>query len=501
MVAKKIMLGLLCGAFLGFISGCSKDDDPIDKPADGEKALSDYTTPERVNKFVVDCTHTMYLWEAETDWTRYQTYETYSNSTYQGSLASHEALFSKFIYKEDPWSDLTDDIEGLKGEFDGVSTTYGYRLALFKFTNLDAVFAVVQYVVSGSPAELKGLKRGDMIVGMNGDYIRTNNYLDLYYSSDITLTLGEVTKEGIGPSGEYVSMTAVQMYENPILDYRVIVKGAHKIGYLCYTGYQQRSEEELVQVFKDFKAEHVTDVVLDLRYNGGGYASTAQLLASILAPAEAVKNKDVYLTRKWNNLWMTIFDEGTVTDRFVDVPVNMDLEKLYVLTTNATASASEATIIGLKPYMDVVLIGESTSGKYCGGLVMAPSDYYARNMFPQAGVTNDYLLNISNWGMYIMVYRYANKDNYPSFATGIPPAIKAEELYDALKPIGAVDDPLLSVAIEQITGESAIEKRSADEMRFPSDVLPARIQLARPTDGKMIITPDLLRPAAGNQGW
>lgn len=474
---KKFILWI---AFLGCISGCSKDDDP--NAPGGEKTLSDYTASERVNKFVVDCTQTMYLWESATDWSQYQNYETYSNRAYQGTLTSHRALFYQFLNDDDDWSELTEDIETMKGEFDGIATTYGYKLIFGEFTNMDAYYGVVLYVVDGSPAEAAGIRRGDLIVGLNGAYITESNFFDLYYSSNISLTMGEYTDDGIGAKEGFVSMTAVEMYENPIQDFRIIEKGTHKIGYLCYTGYQERSEDELVAVFETFKAAQVTDIVLDLRYNGGGYASMAQLLSSMLAPASAVKNKEIYLKRHWNDLWMYIAGENN-TEHFIDeVPVNMDLERLYVLTSAQTASASEATILSLDPYMDVILIGETTSGKYCGGMLLSPFDYYG--MFPETGVTNNYLSAISNWGMYIMVYRYANKNNYPSFMTGIPPDYRIAEFYHALEPLGAETDPLLSVALEVITGEPAIVQRSAHEA--PAHTLYPHMHIKRPTDGKMI---------------
>lgn len=488
---RKIRVGVLGIVFLACFIGCSKDDkDPVNIV--DEKALSEYTTPERVNKFIVDCTHSMYLWESATDWTQYQDYETYSHEAYQGDLASHNALFSRFIHEDDQWSQLTEDIEAMKSEFDGISTTYGYRLIFGKFSNEDAYFAIVLYVTPGAPADLAGIRRGDLIVGIDGGFITASNISDLYYSSKVVLHMGEIDGESIREKEDPVFMTAVEMYENPILDYRIIEKGVHKIGYLCYTAYQTRSEEDLVQVFQTFKAERVTDVVLDLRYNGGGYASTSQILASILAPASVVQNEEVYLTHQWNDLWMDVYGEENTTYFWAGVPVNMDLKRLYVITTSSTASASEATIISLDPYLDIVQIGETTSGKYCGGLLLSPFDYYG--LIRQTGVTNDYLLNISNWGMYVMVYKYANKNNYPSFVTGLPPTIQAEEDYFALKSIGAETDPLLGAALEAITGELTVEKRSMRKMQIPSGMSYPDIQLERPTDGKMIVKkPDLYR--------
>lgn len=477
------ILGLVWAVFVMIVAGCSKND-VEDDPASQEPSVSNYNTSERVNKFIVDCVQRMYLWESETDWTLYKNYNTYSEPAYQGALSNHTALFERFIYQDDGWSTLTDNIDEMESNFGGVSTTYGYNLIFGKYSDANAYFAIVLYVVPDSPAEKVGIQRGDVIQEMNNGYITADNYTDLYYSSSITLGMGKIKGNVIENTGT-VRMTAVKMYENPILEARVIDKGAHKIGYLCYTGYQMESEPELVEVFKTFKNSAVTDVVLDLRYNGGGYARTSQILSSILAPATAVSRKELYLSHKWNDLWMSVYDDEDVDEYFIDtLSVNMDLKRLYVLTSGSTASASEATIIGLQPYLNVVLVGETTSGKYCGGALMDPKDFY--QIFPEKQVTNDYLLNISNWGMYIMIYRYANKNNYPTFTTGLPPQIEVAENHIDLKPLGDESEPLLRAALAEITGEVYTEKRSAQKT-VPVTWHP-ELRVKRPIEGKLIYT-------------
>ena len=467
----------LVSVFVIFTFGCSKNDDnDIER-----NEIAKYTESERINKFVVNCVQKMYLWESETNWTKYNNSSTFSSYK---DKEGHNALFEQFIYKDDSWSMLTDDIAKLREQFSGVTTTYGYSLVLYRFSNDNSIFAIVLFNYPGSPAELKGIKRGDIIVGINGNKITESNYEELFYSKSITLTTGRIENNVIYDNPTRISMTAIEMYENPMHKYTIIEKGSHKIGYLCYTDYMIKSEADLIQVFSEFKNEGVTDVVLDLRYNRGGYAQTAQVLSSILAPTAIAKNKNVYLSHKWNNLLASILDEDELYVYFDNtLSVSMDLKKLYVLTSANTASASEATIIGLEPYLDITLIGETTSGKYCGGLLWNPEDYYG--MFPESGINKSYYSSYTNWGMYIMVYRYSNKNGFPEFITGIPPNISAKEDYFNLKPLGDATDPLLGRAIEKITGEPFVNTYSSPVDMSKYQILP-ELRQKRALDNKLI---------------
>jgi C-terminal processing protease CtpA/Prc len=417
-------------------TGCNKNDDE-----------QNFDDSQLVNKFIVEAVSEYYLWEADTDWSRYANASTYS--AYPGH-DDHFTLFDQFINREDRWSFLTDDIEEMQKQVSGVSTTYGYDLIFGRFENREGeLFAIVLYTHHGSPADRAGVRRGDFITKINDAPITVSNASQLFYSSSMTITLGYLEDGYMTDYPTPVSMTSVEMLDVPVNKDTILLAGGHRIGYICYTGYSpMESEADLKRVFTGFKAEGVTDVVLDLRYNGGGYARLAQTLASILAPAAAVKSRDVYLTRQWNAAYMQLIKANNAAndEYFIDtLSVNMNLDRLFVLTTENTASASEATIIGLKPYMDVKLIGGATHGKYVGAYMLGVNDYYGNS------VRNQYAA-VANWGMYIMVYRYSNKSGYPTFVGGLPADFSAEEDYLNLRPFGDPSDPLLAIAIEQIAG-------------------------------------------------
>ena len=463
---KKSGIFSLCTVFVLCMTGC------IQESVDIDNNLSVY---ERINKFIVDGVHTYYLWEAETDWNRYENKATYAAYT------DHDQLFNQLLYKDDLWSSLTDDIRGLENQFSGISTTFGYTLGFFYHPyTAGEVVAVVFYVSAQSPAEKAGLKRGDIIIRMNGAKITINNYLNLYYSSSLNVQCGvhDVENEDFTPIPEIYNMIAVEMYEDPIVASKIIEKEGVKIGYLCYTGYQKESEGELIRLFAEFKSAGVNDVVLDLRYNPGGYARTAQFLSSILAPESDVKNKRIYLAHHYNAAYTAFMEKNgyDLNEKFMDtLSVNMDLKRLYVLTSNRTASASEATMVGLKPYLDIVQIGDTTSGKYCGGVLLSPEDIYGEK-------NKSYFKEFENWGMYIMIYRYANITGISSFTSGLVPDFQIKEYAFDLKPFGDEADPLLGRALAHIVGEQYEALRSA-KTAIPLTALPTP---KKPADGLLI---------------
>ncbi|MDR2147074.1 MAG: hypothetical protein LBE91_11505 [Tannerella sp.] len=443
---KKLIFSLLSISFL-FFAGCKdKDDEDIEKPV-----VTTESDTVKVNRFILDYLHQFYLWESETNWNNYeQTYKDYKDP--------HE-LFDEFIYEKDYWSWLTDDIDAIFEQVIGVTTSYGYELIRGRFSNTGTYFAIILYIHPNTPAEKSGLKRGDILVKINDSDITDSNYNNFYNSSNIKITKGYIGEDNsIYTSNETVSMTAVEMYLNPIVKDSVIIKGNHKIAYLCYTDYQELSDNDLISTFTKYKLQGATDVVLDLRYNGGGSSNSARILSSILAPFTAVRNKDIYLTQKWNN-WFTQYwkERGEdLNEYFIDtLSVNMNLKRLFVLTSEFTASASEATILGLMPYLDLIEIGNETAGKYYGGYI-----YSIPMLYEGSDYKEGYFDAVSNWGSYAMSYRFDNK-NKSNFEGGILPKIQAEENYFNLFQFGDEKDPLLGRALEQITGEQYVEARNA----------------------------------------
>jgi len=258
-------------------------------------------------------------------------------------------------------------------------------------------------------------------------------------------------------------MIARELNLDPVLMTNIIEHDGHKIGYLFYAQYIANYNTSLDSVFQYFMNEQVTDVVLDLRYNPGGGTDAAQHLCSSLAPVDAVNGQKVLVSFQWNDKYQSYWEGHNEQDQlginFVNnVPQKMGLNNLHVLTGYGTASASELTITGLKPYMNLTTVGETTYGKYTASITMKPEYFYS---------SESYWKEIDNWAIQPIVLRYANSQGVTDFKDGFLPDIEvADELFNAI-PLGQKEEPLLKAAIEDITGTPVVAMKSAKRIDLP----------------------------------
>lgn len=441
-----MLLAMSC-AMGAVFTACSKDDGPGNE-------VPQVSEEERIalkaKKFVYDLTKEAYLWEAYIP----------QNIDYKTAAGPVE-LFDQMKYKAlDKWSYVSDQSEEVMEEFQGVSTTYGYSLVLARFANSNNLFAIVRFVYEGSPAAKAGIKRGDFILQLNGGNITEANYMNLYYSSKADLGMGELQNGNTLVLAETKSLIAVKMYEDPVVEAKVLDIDGKKIAYLFYAGYYAESHEKLVKVFQDFEQQGATELILDLRYNPGGNAVTPPFLSSLIAPAQYVRQGAVFLKEEWNALYNAFYSQNGLdmnTYFQKDIPVNLNLNRVYVIATTSTASASEATISGLTPYMDVIKIGSYTHGKYCGAALLSGMDSNG-NPDPE----------IENWLLSLVVYKFVNVDGFTEFKDGIAPDYEVEDdgLFDGT-PLGDPADPMIAKAISLITGT---ETKAALPHTFAKDV-------------------------------
>lgn len=236
-------------------------------------------------------------------------------------------------------------------------------------------FARILYVLPGSPAEKAGIQRGDWISAVNQDRITSDNYKQLINGGSINLRRSQIvqTENGAGwqVKDSLTIGSSTQLEINPFLMNDIYEVNGQKIAYLVYNefatgpnneGTESVYNEQMKQIFSQFKAQSPDAFILDLRYNNGGFLQCAQVLGSLLAPASAMGKDFVNLTFNTQANPQVIrypFDKN-----YADA--NLDLSKVYILVGNQTASASEAVINGLIPYMgidNVILIGSKTEGK------------------------------------------------------------------------------------------------------------------------------------------
>jgi len=437
----KLMFFLLF--LIGIISGCQKDD-----VIDGTEASA---LTQKVNLFMKDAMEIYYYWNDKLPDINYK-YE-----------ADSKEYFDKLLYEDDRWSFATDDIDALEASFEGVETSYGWSLAFGVFTNTGNLFAIVEFVYPNTPASEAGIKRGDIIVLMDNSNITEDNYTDLLNSSSMNITLGVLTDDAI-TTGSSLDITARELELNPVVKTSVVVQDGHKIGYIFYAQYLSNYTNAIDTALQSMIDKDVTDLVIDLRYNPGGSITAAQHLCSALAPVDVVNNNSTLVTFRWNSDLQKYWTDNQIMSQIEvdfnsEVPVKMGLNKVYFLTTSGTASASELTITGLRPYMsDVVTVGDTTHGKYTGSITLTPEDIYS---------SSSYYEEINNWGIQPIVIRYANSVGVTDFKDGFAPDILVEDdLFDT-KPLGDIEDPVFRAAIEDITGTSLTASKSAKIPAIP----------------------------------
>ena len=258
------------------------------------------------------------------------------------------------------------------------TSTYGMEFILTSDpTGTTAhTFARVLYVLPESPAQKAGIERGDWISAINEERITTDNYKQLTQGGNVSLTRNRFTplEEGTGwqISKDVLNVSAsVAMEINPFLVNKVLEVDGKNIAYLLYNefatgpnneGTESVYDEQMKQIFAQFKSQSLDAFILDLRYNNGGFLQCAQALGSLLAPSTALGKDFVNLT--FNDKADPQIIRYSFDTQYADA--NLNLNKIYILTGEYTASASEAVINGLIPYMgveNVILVGTKTEGK------------------------------------------------------------------------------------------------------------------------------------------
>ena len=453
---KLCKIGICC--MMAVISmvlfSCSKKDDikdiVIDRP-DGDDTDDCYTDPNfYAGFFAYNVMNDVYLWKEEIS-ASLKTWKVNEDPIEKVNQLRYKDASGKEV---DKWTMLTNDYESFTSSVSGVTTTYGYDFQLYyKDDTKKALVAVITYTYPDSPARNAGLKRGDAIFTVNGKEITVDNYADLLlYSSAADFEILNDKRDGF----DKLSMTAVNMYLNPVLVSKIFESDGKKVGYLVYTSFTLESCAELIEVCKNFKKEGVKELILDLRYNGGGYVITENLLASMLAPAEVVKNKEVFETEIWNKDYMDYYAKQgkdlktrfQTTFKFTDLEgkkhdystadANIGLDRIIALVTRNTASASESVLVGLKPYMNIQVVGEQTHGKYCTGWMKEATQWFNEindnlkkentsiaKEYPEYAKWETYA---KNWGIYVMISRYADRDGYnPCMPDGMLPDVELKE--------------------------------------------------------------------------
>ncbi|MDO4229751.1 MAG: S41 family peptidase [Capnocytophaga sp.] len=450
--------------FISILS-CKKDNDD---PAPNTNNSSSDTLNLGIKDFIWKGLNSYYLWQSDVSNladNRFAsnvsetTLQTSSYVDFLNGYNSPDALFYGLLYKYeeiDRFSFITEDYTELERSFQGISLSTGMDFVLSRYGQSDGVLGIVRYVIPGSSAEQQGVKRGDIFLSVDGTALNLTNYQQLLFNDKTSMTIDINYVERINGSltivsaNNTVTMTKTEITENPILIKSVFERGNKKIAYLMYNSFVANFDEALNEAFGEFKNQGVTDLVLDLRYNGGGRISSAIYLASMIT---GQFTGQVFAKERYNSKLQPLFKEEQITNYFVNkiyidqntsLPLNsLNLSKVYILTTERTASASELVINGLKPYIDVVQIGGVTTGKNQGSITLydSPSGYDKNGINPN-----------HKWAMQPLVLKIENSAGVGDYTNGLTPNISIEEDLANFGVLGNENEPFLSRAIQAITG-------------------------------------------------
>jgi len=215
----------------------------------------------------------------------------------------------------------------------------------------------------GSPVADVGLDRGHYLVSIGGrtiaDLIQTGDIATIFGPDQIGYTTTIAWRSGSGPVQS--ASVAKRLVTIPTVSQTGVYNvGSARVGYIHFRNFVTPSTDALTTAFQQLQDQGATDLVMDLRYNGGGLLSVAQHLASLIAGSPLVGKTFVKLT---------LNDKQSSQNQaylFQTKPQALAVPRLVVIATRGTASASETIINGLRPYMDVKVVGDTTYGKPVG---------------------------------------------------------------------------------------------------------------------------------------
>ncbi|MCC6288445.1 MAG: hypothetical protein IT249_11215 [Chitinophagaceae bacterium] len=319
-----------------------------------------------------------------------------------------------FAVTKREWNDVS---SGISGDF---------GLGIFFNTVNDLR---VSYVEPASPAGKAAIQRGWRFTSING-----NTTIDTS-SSNITRIANAIQNSSTGTfifqrpgkTDTTITLTAATYQEEPILLDSVYTVGNSTVGYLVYNSFLgdvSTIKSRFNTLFNKFNSAGVTDIIVDLRYNGGGYVELQNELANYLVPSSG--NGGVMLKEEFNDKYSTYYD---TTINYAKKG-SLNLSRIFFITTKNTASASELLINSLKPYMDVKLIGRASHGKPVGFFPLSAGDWY---VFPVS-------------------FRSVNKNGEGNYFNGLQPDATVSDGLE--KAWGDVDENCLASVLHYISSGS-----------------------------------------------
>jgi carboxyl-terminal processing protease len=434
--AHRLLTASLAGLFL--LQACKKNDAVNNlnpSPAPGTA-----TSASAIKDTTLSYSKDLYMWYTQIP-------SSFNAQTYSDPNAILEGLrqystepgFSgpvdkwSFAMKQSEWDNLSS----------GISGDFGMSVFFFKEGDLR-----VKSVERSSPAGLAGIRRGWRITKINGSTSISTTNADFISNAVWSSANGSFTFQKPDGTSVDLSLNAVNYQEHPVYLDSIYTIGLKKVGYFSFNSFLGDTVElynEFARVFNRFSAAGISDLIVDLRYNGGGYVTVQQKLADWLAPASA--NGQLMMKEQFNDK----YTEFNTTDYFKKSG-SLNLSRVYFIVSHSTASASELLINNLKPFMDVQLVGPSkTYGKPVG-------------FFP---------IPVGDWYIFPVSFRSTNKNGQGNYFNGMDLNSQVADGLD--KDWGDITESCLQSALSNIaTGVyKAAATRETIEIKSVNDVLSA----------------------------
>jgi C-terminal processing protease CtpA/Prc len=401
------------------ISSCKKDT-----------ALSDY---ELINSWIEENMNKYYLWNEQI------------NTKNVDKNVYPEQYFKQIILQDDIYSVAIENFKEIL--VTGTEKKWaGYAFALYSIDNSNDVYGKITYIVKNTSAENAGLQRGMIFDKINGKSLSLDNYSELISAVNAQHTLTV--------AGKNYTLQVNEIDEHPIFLDTIYNVNNCKIAYIVYNSFladngdlSDKYNFQLNSVFSKLKTENINELILDLRYNQKGNIDGSLILASLLV--KNLNTKEIYAKYQYNNVlhksicdkygedYVNLYFKNTINNQILN-NIGNNLNRIFILTSVKTGAIAEIFINGLKPFMDVFIIGSCTSGKN-----VFTTFLYEENPDKQ---------RINSWAIAPAVMKIANNKGNTDYS--FMPNIEITEPLNDNTPLGNLTEAILSEAIAVISGKS-----------------------------------------------
>lgn len=455
-ISMKKKLSIFFISFLLLNASCKEETpEPVVKEVPTEpKEENPILANSPVNSWIHSSMKSFYFWENEISDIS-ETDLSIDADEYFNSILFEKGETDRFSWIDENGDQLTNSLNGL-------NNVWGFNyISVYANAAKTRIAYAITYSLKNSAAERLEIKRGDFITKVNGETLTPENYSSALKNIETaTITMGVLVGSEVVDSKKTVEITKELTQTKAVQHSEVISLSGKKIGYFAYTQFLTSSDKDVNDAFGEFKNQGIDELVVDFRYNGGGYISSAEIISSLIV--KDLNTSNLMARQVWNDAQMANKPEGSF-DTYFSTSNNSaggtlnnpgTLSRVYFLVSKNTASASEMVINNLKPYMDVILVGEHTYGKNVGSITIKDDQDPKR----------------WEWAMQPIVLQTFNGAGESDYGTkdGFPVNIGVADNKLPYKALGDPDETLLFAALSDILGNDEMSRISSKGKKTPT---------------------------------